>query len=268
MSDPFLGQRASACSLSDLLAPVDAARTLCRIAEYINKLWGADTPGGRTFPETVARVPRLAALSADGRRFVTFPSVRSVRERDPSVEAGTFAVYLASPVEELCGIGGPTLHFSHRPGFQCTSLPCDLLWGPGPLAELLPDLDRYEDDALNDRVQHLDRLFVIRVNGETVDLPRSPADFAAAEEAEGEWHVIRADYPNDALWHVRQHRDKAPSDLRDGRCPECPVTELGRFHDRAGTAGCRSRSLDATASTPTRSMTKQVGLQPTRVTRR
>jgi hypothetical protein len=227
-----------------LLAPVDAARTLCRIAEYINKLWGADTPGGRTFPAPVARVPRVAAMSADRRRFVTFPSVRSVHEGDPSLEDGMFAIYLASPLEELCGIGGPTLHFSHHPGFQCTSLPCDLLWGPGPLAELLPLLDRYEDAALHDRVQHLDRLFVIRVAGETVDLPRSPADFASAEEVKGEWHVIRADDPNDALWHVRQHRDNAPSDLRDGRCPECPVTELGRFRDRASTADCLDRNAD------------------------
>jgi len=227
-----------------LLAPVDAARTLCRIAEYINKLWGADTPGGRTFPAPVARLPRVAAMSADGRHFVTFPSVRSIREGDPSVEDGTFAVFLASPLEELYGIGGPTLHFSHRPGFQCTNLPCDLLWGPGPLAELLPDLACYEDDALNDGVQHVDRLFVIRVDGETVDLPRSPADFAAAEEANGEWHVIRADFPNDALWHVRRHRDLAPSDLRDGRCPECPITELGRFHDRTSTAECLEQHAD------------------------
>ena len=226
-----------------LLGPVDAARTMCRVAEYINKLWGADTPGGRAFPAPVARVPRAAAVSRDGLSFVTFPSVRSIREGDPSVDDGTFAVFLASPIEELYGIVGPTLHFSHRPGFQCTNLPCDLLWGPGPLAQLLPELARYEDDALNDQVKHVDRLFVIRVDGETVDLPRSPSDFAAATEAEGEWRVIRADYPNDALWHVRQHRDMEPSDLREGRCPECPVTELGRFQDRGSTTECLERSI-------------------------
>lgn len=117
-----------------------------------------------------------------------------------------------------------------------------MLWGPGPLAELLPNLTRYEGVALNDRVQHLDRIFVIRVDGETIDLPRSPADFEATEESKGEWHVIRADYPNDALWHVRQHRDKTLTDMHDGRCPDCPVTELGRFHDRTSTTECLQRS--------------------------
>jgi len=217
---------------------VDASRTLCRVAEHINKLWGADTPGGRTFPAPVARVPRIAARSSDGTRYVTFPSIRSLRAGDPAFEDGTFAVYLASPMEDLCGIVEHALNFSHRPGFQCTNLPCELLWGPGPLAELLPDLARYEDDALNDRVQHLDRLFVVRVDGEMVDLPRSPADFAAAGDLEGEWHVIRADYPNDALWHVRQHRDKPPNELNDGRCPDCAVTEFGRFESRAETESC------------------------------
>jgi hypothetical protein len=115
-------------------------------------------------------------MPADGQCCVTFPSVSSVRDGDPSVDDGMFAVYLASPREDLCGMGGPTLSFSHRPGFQCTNLPCELLWGPGPLAELLPDLEQYEDVSLNDQVQHLDRLFVIRVDGETIDLPRSPAE--------------------------------------------------------------------------------------------
>jgi hypothetical protein len=223
------------------LAPVDAARTLCRVAEFINKLWGIDTPGGRTFPAPVARVPRIAAMSADGRRCVTFPSVRSLRAGDPSFEDGTFAVYLASPLEDLCGISGPMLRFSHRTGFQCTSLPCELLWGPGPLAELLPELAHYEDEALNDRVQYIDRLFVIRVDGNAIDLPRSPADFLASEGIEGEWHVIRADYPNDALWHVREHRDTPSRDRHDGRCLDCPITELGRFRDRAGVTECLGR---------------------------
>jgi hypothetical protein len=98
-----------------LLGPVDAARTLCRVAEYINKLWGADTPGGRAFPAPVVRVPRVAAIAADG-SCVTFPSVRSVREGDPSVQDGTFAVYLVSPQEELYGIGGPMLDWTSATG--------------------------------------------------------------------------------------------------------------------------------------------------------
>jgi hypothetical protein len=217
--------------------PPDAARTLCRVAEYINKLWGTDTPGGRVFPGPIERVPRVAALSAKGAGFTTFTRVSQVREADPTLQDATFAVYLAAPEEELCDIHGE-MSFRHRPGFQWTDLPCDLLWGPGSQSDLVGQLDRFEGDALNDRVQHLDRLFVIRVNGEKIDDPRSPSDFHACDSTEGSWHVIRADHPYDALRHVRDHREKPPSELNDGSCPDCSVTELGRFESRAETESC------------------------------
>lgn len=217
--------------------PPDAARTLCRIAEYINKLWGADTPGGRIFPGPTERVPWVAALSPKGAGFTTFSSVSQFREADSKLQDATFAVYLAAPEEELYDTHGG-LSFCHRPGFQWTDLPCDLLWGPGSLSDLVGELDRFEGGALNDRVQHLDRLFVIRVDGDTVDDPRSPADFDACDLTEGSWHVIRADHPYDALRHVREHRDKPARDLRDDRCSDCAVTELGRFESREDTARC------------------------------
>jgi hypothetical protein len=217
--------------------PPDAARTLCRVAEYINKLWGTDTPGGRMFPGPIERVPRVAALSAKGAGFTAFSRVSQVREADPKLQDATFAVYLAAREEELCDIRGG-LRFRHRPGFQWTDLPCDLLWGPGSWSDLVGELDRFEDHGLNDRVQHLDRVFVIRVDREKMDDPRSTSDFHACDLTDGSWHVIRADHPYDALRHVRDHRDKPPSDLDDGRCPECPVTELGLFESREETASC------------------------------
>lgn len=87
-----------------LLSPPDAARTLSRVAEFINKLWGVDTPGGQVFPAPIERIPRVVVLASDG-RCVTFTSVRQVREVDPTLDDGTFSVYLATPYEELCEIG-------------------------------------------------------------------------------------------------------------------------------------------------------------------
>jgi hypothetical protein len=99
------------------LAPVDAARTLCRVAEHINKLWGADTPGGQTFPAPVVRLPRVAALSADGQRCVTFSSVSSVRttrrlrtERSPSTSPRRWRSFGASVAQRCTSATAPAFN--------------------------------------------------------------------------------------------------------------------------------------------------------------
>lgn len=178
-----------------------------------------------------------------------------MREGDSSLADGTFAVYLAPPEEELCGISGG-LHFKHRAGFQCTRLPCELLWGPGPLEELLPTLARFEDDTLTDSVSQLDRVFVVRVDGEQTDDPRSPNDFADSSESDGVWHVLIADYPEDALWHVRRHGNQPPSEP-DARCADCGVTELGRLASRSDVERCLSQYATRSRTSVPRSHPKQ-----------
>ena len=120
----------------------------------------------------------------------------------PNASRATFAVYLATRDEELCDVFGG-LRLRYRPGVQCTQYPCELLWGPGSWCDLLPELSRLEDPAVRDRVEYLDRIFVVRLDGEEVDDPRSPADFASCAEPDGSWVVVRADYPGEAFRHVR-----------------------------------------------------------------
>jgi hypothetical protein len=215
--------------------PLGVGRTLSDVAEIINKLWGSDTRGGRLFPGLVARVPRAIALAPDGLSSVVFPSLLSIREDDPKYRDWAYAVYLASLDEDLVAIraGGPKS--TYQPGFQTTTYPCDLLWGPGQRDELRSRLDRFDDDALCDEVEYLDRVFVIRLAGEKPDAARSPADFEALRDAEGAWYVVRADHPLDAWSHVRDHRGKPVSELKGGHCPDCPVRELGRFGSHAET---------------------------------
>lgn len=110
--------------------------------------------------------------------------------------------------------------------------------GPGPRDELIPQLDRFEDESLSDHLEYLDRVFVIRIDGDRPDDARSPEQFNASPEKTGVWHVTRADHPLDAWCHVRDHRDKPVGELADGRCPDCPVTELGRFESREDTVRC------------------------------
>lgn len=218
--------------------PPDASRTIGRVAEYINKLWGSDTPGGRLFPGPVERRPRAVALAHDGTRFVAFSTIGAVRTADSALHDAVFAVYLAPAHEDLYDTAGG-LHLRHRPGFQSTTLPCELLWGPGPRSDLLSQLSRFEAEAVADSVPYLDRVFVVRVDGEQIDQARSPDDFAASPVTGGEWHVIRADYPQDAFRHVRDH-GSLPARARSGdvRCRECPVTVLGHFTSRDEVAKC------------------------------
>jgi hypothetical protein len=218
--------------------PVDAGHAVSNAAEIINKLWGVDTPGGRLFPGPIARVPRAIALAPDGFSTVEFPTLLGVREDDPKYREWVYMIYLGALDECLVRVGGGGPKPSHRPGFQTTLYPCELLWGPGSRNELISQVDRFEDATLYDEVEYLDRVFVIRVVGDRPDDARSPEDFIASSETGGVWHIIRADHPLQAWCHVRDHPDPPLSDMKDGYCPACPVTELGRFTSRTDAEKC------------------------------
>jgi hypothetical protein len=218
--------------------PVGVGRTLSHVAEIINKLWGVDTPGGRLSLDRRYVFPQAIALAPDGRSSVEFPSLLSVREDDPKFRDWIYTIYLASPDEGLVRVGGNGPKATHRPGFETTMFPCELLWGPGPRDELIPQLDRFEDESLCDDLEYLDRVFVIRIDGDRPDDARSPKQFYASLEKTGVWHVVRADHPLDAWCHVRDHLDRPVGEPADGRCPDCPVTELGRFESREDTVRC------------------------------
>jgi hypothetical protein len=217
--------------------PVGVGRTVVDIAEIINKLWGSDTTGGRLFPGPKVRLPQAIALARDGRSGVEFPSLLSVREDDPKFRDWIYTIYLAALDEDLVRVGGGGPKPIHRPGFETTMFPCELLWGPGPRDELVPHLDGFENQSHSDHVEYLDRVFVIRANGERPDDAQSPGQFRDSATHTGRWFVIRADHPLDAWNHVRYHRDQ-PTRAKYTQCAECPVTEIGRFKSRAEMESC------------------------------
>lgn len=209
-----------------------AARTLCNVAEIVNRLWSVETRGGRRFPAPVSRRARAAAVAADGTGGLRFPTLASVRAVEPECRDWTFAVYRAAESEELCRSGGGAIAFAHGPGFQTTRFPCQLLWGPGSWVELARHPETLERDHAVDQTPHLDRVFLIRLDGGEVDDPRSPADFAAIYDGlDGEWRVICADDPADARRDVRDELEGEQHPLTRRRCAACRITELGRFSD-------------------------------------
>lgn len=152
-------------------APPDSSRMLRTVAEYINRLWGEQTPGGRNFPGPLVRRPRVVALAADGSASRQFAPEQILEV--PTRERGwTFAVFLAAEEEELT-LPRQGLRFAYEEGFQATFYPCELLW-QGGWQELVSRVEAGEFHSRADAVEHLDRLFLVRAEEGEVDLAAAP----------------------------------------------------------------------------------------------
>jgi hypothetical protein len=90
------------------------------------------------------------------------------------------------------------------------------VWGPGSYANATAWFA--ECPTRTDRVEYLDRWFLIRIHNGRSEEPRSPAGAAHVEvaEREGNWYLMRADFPNDAFTHVRYEHEPFL-----GECEEC-----------------------------------------------
>jgi hypothetical protein len=196
--------------------PSDSARTIRDLAEVINRLWGVLTSGGRLYPAPLAREvlvigwtegdhgPTLTLLSAD--QLASFDKV------------GEW-MYLV-----IRGVGHDHELWDFDAQFERTTFPSELLWGPGNKDDALAWLD--VERPSGDEVHYLDRLFAVHIRGGKVYLPRRPEVALAlpADHRDGEWRVVRADFPNDALAHVRHLNNGVACTMRP---PEgCPVEEV------------------------------------------
>jgi hypothetical protein len=225
-----------------LTMPPDSARTLCDIAETINRLWGHDTPRGRLFPPPVARTPTVAAIAPQGRAGMVM-RLEQVSELAAPEREWEFAVFLAAGNEKLLRPGrGGVITFVHQPGLQATVFPTEELW-KGDWQALREQIDKGQFEGREDAVAHLDRLFFIRVGEDTIDLARSAPDVLAlpASKREGDWYAITADTPNYGWVHVRDH-EPHPAD-GGNVCPECFAVVHTRRKNAAHIVGLASQSL-------------------------
>jgi hypothetical protein len=200
--------------------PVESARMLRDLAEYINCLWGVRAEDGRLFGGPMRRRARVAAVSPDGSEaaqmeFSHVPTLPIVERR------WTFAVFLAVDREELIL---PFRGFAYQEGFQATLYPCERLW-VGKWEELIARIEAGEFLTYEDHVEHRDRLFLVRIGEKGPDLARSPQDLLAlGDPPDGAWLALVADTPHEAFAHVRDHEP------RSGRsCPSCFVEIAGRL---------------------------------------
>jgi hypothetical protein len=175
-----------------LLDPGFASTAISDLAEIINRLWEATTPGGRLYPAPIRREVAAVAWNASG--TITWGLAEGFRS-DVEPGAWTCVLVRAALDDELA-------HFDAQ--YEATRTPCELLWGPGTPEDAAAWRDLHH--PAGDEVGILDRLFMVRHHNGRLYLPRSPETAAGltALEQVGTWYLMRADSPFEVFSHLRQ----------------------------------------------------------------
>lgn len=176
-----------------LLTPDLAAQAIGELAEIVNRLWGAVTPGGRFYPAPATREVVAIGWGDDG-KIITWAPFAEFNPAFPP-EGLTYVLVRAKANDDELA------HYDSQ--YETTYVPCDLLWGPGPWPEAAAWFER--EQPAGDQVEILDRLFLVRHHEQRLHLPRTPQIAAGLEqgEREGTWYLVRADAPLDAFNHLR-----------------------------------------------------------------
>lgn len=203
--------------------PNHSARAICDLGEVINRLWGANTPGGRLYPAPIQRDVLVVGWSP------------STAEAIPASATVTMhAEQLASHVDDgngwqyiiIRGVWTDEAVSDFDARYELTGYPTELLWGPGDRLGAVEWLAEAEPKA--DKVTYLDRLFAIRRDAGKVYLPRRVETFLGLPPTHhsGTWHLVRADFPNDALAHVRHVDAGKPCPGIESGFGGCPIEDV------------------------------------------
>jgi hypothetical protein len=219
-----------------LLDPANAAGTLSDLAEIINHLWGCSTPGGRLYPAPIDREVVVITWTTSGDSFQAALADVLHTAEDPKDREWQYAIVrTVFRPEDRCsdpGLG----NFDAR--FEATRFPADLLWGPGSMADAATWLTANAPKA--DQCDYLDRFFFLREDGNRLYLPMRPSVAAALPRPDrgGTWHVVKADYADDAYNHVRTLLT-GDGCANSGPCRQCPVETLdtGTYEDARAWCG-------------------------------
>jgi hypothetical protein len=206
-----------------MTTPNHSARAIHDTAEIINRLWGADTPGGRLYPAPIQRAALVVGWSS--------PTADAVPDH---ATVTMHCEQLASHKDDGSGweyiiIRGvwtdeSVSEFDAR--YELTAYPTELLWGPGDRLGGVEWLSVAKPSA--DEVTYLDRVFAIRRDSGKVYLPCRIETFLGLPRTHhsGNWHLVRADFPNDALGHIRHVDAGDPCPATESDMPGCPVEDL------------------------------------------
>ena len=193
--------------------PVEAAISLRDLAEFINQLWGVATPDGRRYPAPVRR-----EVLAIGWSPTTGTIAITRAENLTPDEDASWQWILLRAVPGDYGVN----RYDSR--YVTPRLPADYLWGPGAAAAAVAWLARHQPAV--DEIDPVDRLFLLRHDGNRLYLPQTPEVFAAAgpQQRRGTWRLLRADNSTDAFVCVRALLNP----YEDHTNCRCPVQQVAR----------------------------------------
>lgn len=111
--------------------------------------------------------------------------------------------------------------------FEYSSFPAEYLSGPCSWQAAVDWLAAQQTE--DDEVSYRDRLFLVRSVDDGIEWARRPEVFAGlpTDQRTGQWHLVRADFPADAVVHVRGGPwGAAETCTASGVCPNCAVEVL------------------------------------------
>lgn len=163
-----------------LTTPADAANTISDLAEIINHLWGAPTPGGRLYPAPIRRTTVLLSWNTESGEITAWPVTSdgpAVRRQHTGRADGEESAAALGDRERgwrhILVRGVPDdwdlMNFDAR--YQAGRYPSEWLWGPGSAEEASAWLDAEQPHG--DDVDILDRLFILRYHDKLLYLPRN-----------------------------------------------------------------------------------------------
>lgn len=174
-----------------------SARAIHDLAEIINQLWGALTPGGRLYPTPLEREVLVIGWSQNWSTIAEGGGAALMRADQLAEFTEHDWTYLV-----VRGVRDDPRLWDFDARYELTVYPSNLLWGPGTRDDALAWLEATAPEG--DEVHHLDRLFAVRRHDCRLYPPCRPEFLLALppEQQTGTWHVVRADFPEDCLRHV------------------------------------------------------------------
>jgi hypothetical protein len=215
------------------ISPIDSARAINDLAEFINRLWGHRTPGGHLYPAPVDREPIVIARTVDGRTLTSLTPDRLV-PADVSHEWSDLPPFNDEDAWEFMLVLSPksvdVLSYALR-GLDRAPFPVDVLWGPDSLAGTAAAWSKNAAVWTGDCVETTDRIFIVPYPPGSDD-PAWPLELATmvSRPSSDCWDrclVVIADTPYDAHEHARGIREGGHEE--EGICDGCRVTAHGLF---------------------------------------